>query len=49
MFEIGAKLGSLALQSACAAGGYFFQGFAFVGDDVLIVPCCGCRDFFWRT
>ncbi|MDR0813965.1 MAG: hypothetical protein LBO63_08250 [Oscillospiraceae bacterium] len=28
MFEIAAKLGSFALQSACAAGGYFFR---FVG------------------
>ncbi|MDR0812748.1 MAG: hypothetical protein LBO63_01905 [Oscillospiraceae bacterium] len=25
MFEIGAKLGSFAQQSACAAGGYFFR------------------------
>ncbi|MDR0812717.1 MAG: hypothetical protein LBO63_01750 [Oscillospiraceae bacterium] len=25
MFVIGAKLGSFALQSACAAGGYFFR------------------------
>ncbi|MDR0813215.1 MAG: hypothetical protein LBO63_04335 [Oscillospiraceae bacterium] len=25
MFGIGAKLGSFALQSACAAGGYFFR------------------------
>ncbi|MDR0813330.1 MAG: hypothetical protein LBO63_04940 [Oscillospiraceae bacterium] len=38
MFEIAAKLRRLALQSACAAGGYFFRGFAFVGDDALIVP-----------
>jgi hypothetical protein len=25
MFVIGTKLGSFALQSACAAGGYFFR------------------------
>jgi hypothetical protein len=25
MFVIGAKLGSFALQNACAAGGYFFR------------------------
>jgi hypothetical protein len=25
VFVIGAKLGSSALQSACAAGGYFFR------------------------
>jgi hypothetical protein len=37
-FEIAAKLRLAALQSVCAAGGYFFRGFAFVGDDALIVP-----------
>ncbi|MDR0813980.1 MAG: hypothetical protein LBO63_08330 [Oscillospiraceae bacterium] len=46
MFEIAARLRLAALQSACAAGGYFFRALPFVGDDALIVPCCGCSATF---
>ncbi|MDR0813304.1 MAG: hypothetical protein LBO63_04810 [Oscillospiraceae bacterium] len=49
VFVIAAKLGSFALQSAYAAGGCFFQGFVFVGGDVLSVPCGGCRRAFCRA
>ncbi|MDR0813560.1 MAG: hypothetical protein LBO63_06130 [Oscillospiraceae bacterium] len=46
MFVIAAKLRRIALPRAYAAGGYFFQGFASVGDDDLSVPCGGCRRGF---
>ncbi|MDR0813526.1 MAG: hypothetical protein LBO63_05960 [Oscillospiraceae bacterium] len=49
MFAIAAKLRFAALLSACAAGGYFFQSFVFVGDAALSVPLWRVPPDFFRV
>ncbi|MDR0812760.1 MAG: hypothetical protein LBO63_01970 [Oscillospiraceae bacterium] len=46
MLVIATKRRLAALLGACAAGGYFFQGFASVGEAALSVPCRGFRRIF---